>query len=170
MRFAVILGCLSLVGLAAAWILAGRQLVQLVDHVAPGPAETLPIGRYQYGVTELTIGDAKMELFDTNEIPVDIRYDVNAAGRLTLHTQGKAFPLGTRIGPPRADGLPAIPFTSDEGDVVTFTRDRSLLAWPTPFEMNWMSGHSPSWRRNAYYRLKQMAQKIRRVFRSGLAF
>ncbi len=36
----------------------------------------MPVGRYQYGVTELTIDDAKMGLVDTAEIPVDIRYDV----------------------------------------------------------------------------------------------
>jgi hypothetical protein len=153
MRLAVILGILAPFGLAAVWLLGGRQLVLLVDRAATSPAETLPVGRYQYGVTDLTIGDAKMELFDTNEIPVDIRYDVNAAGRLTLHTQGKAFPLGTRIGPPRTDGLPEFPFTSDDGDVVSFTRGRSLVRWPTPFEVNWMTGHSPSWRRNLYYRL-----------------
>src|SRR5262249_2263373 len=135
---AVIPVVLALLGLATAWLFAGRQLVLLVDRVATSPAETLPVGRYEYGVTDITINDAKLELFDVNEFPVDIRYDVNAAGRITLHTQGKAFPIGTRIGPPRADGLPEFPFTADDGDDVSFTRYRSLLAWPTPFEVNWI--------------------------------
>ncbi|MDR3615268.1 MAG: hypothetical protein P4L53_17045 [Candidatus Obscuribacterales bacterium] len=154
MRFAVTLGSLALLGLGAVWLLAGRQVVLLIDQIATSPAETLPVGRYHYSVTGLTIDGAKMELFDTNEIPVDIRYDINADGRLTLHTQGKAFPLGTRIGPPRTDGLSEFPFAADDGDVVSFIRDHSLLAWPTPFEMNWMTGSSPSWRRNLYYRLR----------------
>jgi hypothetical protein len=155
MRLAVILGilALALLGLAAAWLLAGRQLVLLVDRVATGPPETLPVGRYVYGPTSLTINDKNLELMDVHEFPVDIRYDISKDGRLTLHTQKKAFPLGTRIGPPRADGLPEYPFTADEGDVVSFTRYRSLLAWPTPFETNFMTGYSPRWRRNLYYRL-----------------
>jgi hypothetical protein len=150
----VMLGVLALLALAAIWLFAGQQLVSLLDRVATSPAEILPVGRYNYSPTAFTIGDTKLELFDSREIPVDIRYDIDASGRITLHTQGKAFPLGTRIGPPRADGLPEFPFTADDGDVVTFTRDRSLLPWPTPFEVNWMGGPSPIWRRNVYYRLK----------------
>ena len=150
----VILWVLALLALAVLWLFAGQQLVTLVDRVATSPPKPLPVGHYIYSVTGLTIGETNMELCDSHEIPVDIRYDISASGRITLHTQGKAFPLGTRIGPPRADGLSEFPFTADDGDVVSFTRARSLLPWPTPFEVNWMSGHSPSWRRNLYYRLK----------------
>jgi hypothetical protein len=28
-----------------------------------------------------------------------------------------------------------------------------MLSWPTPFEFNFMTGHSPSWKRHLYYRL-----------------
>ena len=31
--------------------------------------------------------------------------------------------------------------------------ERSMLSWPTPLEINFMSGHSPSWKRHLYYRL-----------------
>jgi len=153
MRFAVILAVLALIGVAGVWLFAGRQLVLLLDCIATGPAEALPVGAYVYWPPSLKIGDAKMYLSGLDGNSVNIRYDVDAAGRLTLRALGKAFPLGTRIGPPPADGRPDIPFAADDGDEVVFSRDRSLIAWPTPFEMNWMTGHSPSWRRNLYYRL-----------------
>jgi hypothetical protein len=85
--------------------------------------------------------------------PVDMSSDVDAAGRLTLRARGKSFPLGTRIGPPATDGSTEIRFAADEGDAVVFSRDRSLIAWPTPFEVNFMTGHSPRWRRNLHFRL-----------------
>jgi hypothetical protein len=153
MRFAVILAFLALIGVAGVWLFAGRQLVLLLDCIATGPAEALPVGAYVYWPPSLKIGDAKMYLSGLDGNSVNIRYDVDAAGRLNLRALGKAFPLGTRIGPPPADGRPDIPFAADDGDEVVFSRDRSLIAWPTPFEMNWMTGHSPSWRRNLYYRL-----------------
>src|ERR1700730_6928302 len=66
---------------------------------------------------------------------------------------GQGFSARSASRPAPADGRPDIPFAADDGDEVVFSRDRSLIAWPTPFEMNWMTGHSPSWRRNLYYRL-----------------
>jgi hypothetical protein len=149
----VIFGVLILLGLAAVLFVAGRQLVILLDGFATSPPEPLPTGRYLYGATHITICDTDMELMDVNEIPVDIRYDINPAGRLTLHTQGKAFPLGTLIGPKPTNGPLEFPFTADDGDVVSFTRYHSLLGWPTPFEVNWLGGRSPTWRRNLYHRL-----------------
>src|SRR6202051_3473743 len=153
MRLAVIPAGLALLGLAGVWLFAGRQLVLLLDRIATGPAEGLHVGAYVYWPPGLKIGDTTMYLSGLDGNPVDIRYDLDAAGRLTLRALGKAFPLGTRICPPPTTGRPDIPFAADDGDEVVFSRDRSLIAWPTPFEMNWMTGHSPSWRRNLYYRL-----------------
>jgi hypothetical protein len=47
-------------------------------------------------------------------------------------------------------------FTSvvDPGDDLSLAVDRSWLSWPTPFETNFMTGHTTSWRRrHRYYRL-----------------
>jgi len=154
LRFALITVVLALSGVAGVWLFAGRQIVLVLDCIATGPAEALPVGAYVYWPPSLKIGDAKtMYLSGLDDNPADIRYDVDAAGRLTLRALGKAFPLGTRIGPPPTEGRPDIPFAADDGDEVVFSRDRSVIAWPTPFEMNFMTGHSPHWRRNIYYRL-----------------
>ena len=41
----------------------------------------------------------------------------------------------------------------EQGDRATFSISRSFISWPTPFDFNFMSGHSPSSKRHMYYRL-----------------
>jgi hypothetical protein len=101
----------------------------------------------------MEIGDYGLETTLPNGQPADLRAEVDASGGLTLWAGGEAFPLGTRIGPPNVSGRPEIPVAPEPGDEVHFTVARSLLSWPTPFAVNFMTGHSPSWRRNLYYRL-----------------
>jgi hypothetical protein len=41
------------------------------------------------------------------------------------------------------------------------------LSWPTPFDINFMTGHSPSWKRNLYYALdwrKASGQRLEMVW------
>jgi hypothetical protein len=40
------------------------------------------------------------------------------------------------------------------GDDASIESRRSILNWPTPFEVNFMTGHSPSWKRHFYYRVR----------------
>jgi len=45
---------------------------------------------------------------------------------------------------------------------------RSAISWPTPFDLNFMTGHSPSWKRHLYYRLtwkKQNNTKLDMLWR-----
>jgi hypothetical protein len=41
-----------------------------------------------------------------------------------------------------------------EGDDASIQVRRSILSWPTPFDFNFMTGHSPSWKRHLYYELR----------------
>jgi len=61
---------------------------------------------------------------------------------------GKVFAFG----PPRseAENLAAVPPAGDDAFIEI---RRSVLSWPTPFDFNFMTGHSPSWKRHIYYRL-----------------
>ena len=85
--------------------------------------------------------------------PADLSVDADAGGRLVLRTGGKNFALGMRVGPPDVSGRPDIPFAPDPEDRVSLSVGHSVLAWPTPFDSNYLSGHTPSWRRNVYYTL-----------------
>src|SRR5258708_33722356 len=72
---------------------------------------------------------------------------------MVFSTEGRAFELGPRTSLPDPRGVPDIHFAADPGDDLRFVLDRGGLSWPTPFEMNFMTGYAPSWRRNVYYRL-----------------
>ena len=78
---------------------------------------------------------------------------VEAGGQLVLHKGGSSFIFGPRAGtvPGGDDVIPA--FAAGPGDETSVTVDRSLLSWPAPFELNFMTGVSPSWQRYLYYRL-----------------
>jgi hypothetical protein len=61
-----------------------------------------------------------------------------------------------------------IEFAPEPGDEVSFNIDRSFLSWPTPFETNFMTGHTSSWRRHRYYRLvckKRSGARLEMVWR-----
>jgi hypothetical protein len=76
---------------------------------------------------------------------------------------GKSFvlgPISTQTVRPRI--LPG------PGDRVTLDIQRSAFSWPTPFDVNYMTGHSSSWKRNLYYELhwtKASGQKLEMVWR-----
>ncbi len=78
---------------------------------------------------------------------------IGTSGRVSLADRGKSFPLGPGRSVPSITGFPNFEFTPDAGDIVRFTRERSLLSWPV-FETNFMSGSSPYLRRHVYCRLK----------------
>jgi hypothetical protein len=77
----------------------------------------------------------------------------DAGDRLVLLKDGNSFVLGSRAGtlPGGDDVIPA--FAADPGDTTSVTLDCGLLSWSAPFEINFMTGYSPSWQRYLYYRL-----------------
>jgi hypothetical protein len=66
---------------------------------------------------------------------------------------GKVFALGplTSTEENGGDHLAVVPRAGDEAFLVT---RRSALSWPSPFDFNFMTGHSPSWKRHKYYELR----------------
>ncbi len=83
----------------------------------------------------------------------DIHTDADGGGRFVLAAGNISFPLGLTTVPPDAAGRPDIQVAPDDGDAVAFSTERSLLAWPTPLEINFITGHSPIGRRNVHVRL-----------------
>src|SRR5262249_47953150 len=51
-------------------------------------------------------------------------------------------------------GLLKFEFAKDPGDEASLIVDQSRLAWPTPFETNFMTGYVPSRKRNVYFELR----------------
>jgi hypothetical protein len=96
--------------------------------------------------------------------PLPIRVEQDSEPALILHKDEKSFPLGRVTDPPAAGTHQFSPGPGDEA-VLTIRRG---MSWPTPFDFNFMSGHSPSWKRHVYYRLrwtKSNGPKLRMVWR-----
>ncbi|HEY1614230.1 MAG TPA: hypothetical protein VGF97_11110 [Rhizomicrobium sp.] len=74
---------------------------------------------------------------------------------LVLSQGGKSVALGRDTGMSlrTESGNEAKVFALESGDRLTFTRVQSRIPWPTPFELNFVTGHSPSWKRYRYWSL-----------------
>ncbi len=55
-------------------------------------------------------------------------------------------------GTPQDDEKPMPAFAPGPGDTMSAALDRSLLSWPAPYRINWMTGYTPSWQRYIYHR------------------
>jgi hypothetical protein len=73
-------------------------------------------------------------------------------GKLALAVGGKVFALGAlpQGNDETSDVLAAVP---DAGDTAELIAGHSRISWPTTFDLNFMTGSSPSWKRHAYQKL-----------------
>lgn len=72
---------------------------------------------------------------------------VNQNHQLVFESDGRTIVLGEG-----ADSLGTI--RPARGETARPQISRSLLSWPTPLAVNFMTGVSPSWKRHLYYRSK----------------
>jgi hypothetical protein len=95
--------------------------------------------------------------------------------QLALASSGKVFAFGPLLSTAEetSDRLAAVTPASDQAFLVI---RRSVLSWPTPFDMNLMTGKSPSWKRNIYQEIRwkkpsgtnlQMLWRYEQFFYSG---
>jgi hypothetical protein len=144
-------------GMAMAWIFGGRYLSESVDRFKQIEESSNPVASMSYngrgsGGT-LYINELSLELLfsDPHKNPPNV--GTTKDDRVALSFEGKVFPFGLL----RAETAPATPDLVTEpepGDEASITILHSTLSWPTPFETNFMSGHSPSRKRHVYYVLR----------------
>jgi hypothetical protein len=139
------------VAVLAAWIFAGRQISLFLDRFGTIEVTSTRINSIAYqgngtgGI--LHVNDLELSLNDRNGPAPSIGTTKN--DQLALADRGKVFAFG----PVRteAENLATVPPAGDDASIET---RRSILNWPTPFEVNLMTGHSPSWKRHLYYRVR----------------
>ncbi len=142
----------ALVVLAVAgWVVGARPLSLLVDRVHTIPVISQP-------VTALGLENATGGMIDINGLPMNtempdnrpfpMKMETDAQGRFTVTIDGKLIALGAVT---EGSGGPVL--KPEAGDRAIFSISRSLISWPTPFKLNFMTGHAPSWKRHMYYRL-----------------
>jgi len=139
-----------LAAILATWIFEGRQISLLLDRFVTIEMTSARISAIAYngrgtgGI--LRVNDLELSLNDRNDPAPSIGTTKN--DQLGLANGGKVFAFG----PARSEeeNLITVPPASDDAFIQV---RRSILSWPTLFEINFMTGHSPSWKRHLYYRL-----------------
>ncbi len=145
----------ALIALAiSGWVIGARPLSILVDRAHTVQVDSQP-------VTELGIDDASGGMIRINSLLMNIAMPDNrpfpmtmatdAQGRFDVTINGKLIVLGSVAD--SAEGSRGRVVRPEPGDRATFSISRSFISWPTPFDFNFMSGHSPSSKRHMYYRL-----------------
>jgi hypothetical protein len=138
------------IAILATWIFGGRQLSLLLDRFWTIETASSRINSVVYEGSGtgglLHVNDIALSLNDRNRPSPTVGTTKN--GEPALADSGKVFAFG----PPRseAENLATAP---PAGDDALIEIRRSILTWPTPFDFNFMTGHSPSWKRHLYYRL-----------------
>jgi len=138
------------VAVFASWMFGGRQLSLLLDRFWTIETASSRINSVVYEGSGtgglLHVNDIALSLNDRNGPSPTVGTTKN--GELALADSGKVFAFG----PPRseAENLATAPPAGDDAFIEI---RRSILTWPTPFDFNFMTGHSPSWKRHLYYRV-----------------
>jgi hypothetical protein len=138
------------IAILATWIFEGRQVSLLLDRFVTIEMTSARINSIAYegsgtgGV--LRVNDIGLSLNDRNDPAPSIGTTKN--DELGLANGGKVFAFGPARS--EAENIAVVPPAGDDAFIEI---RRSVLSWPTPFEINFMTGHSPSWKRHLYYRL-----------------
>ena len=140
-----------IIAVLATWIFGGRQISLFLDRFGTIEMTSARINSLAYegsgtgGV--LRVNDLGLSLNDTNGPTPSIGTTKN--DQLGLANGGKVLAFGPARS--EAENLVIVPPAGDDAFIEI---RRSILSWPTPFEVNFMTGHSPSWKRHLYYELR----------------
>ena len=139
-----------LIAILATWIFGGRQISLFLDRFGTIEMTSARINSLTYegsgtgGI--LRVNDLGLSLNDRNDPAPSIGTTKN--DQLGLANGGKVFAFGPAQS--ETENLTVVPPTGDDAAIEI---RQSILSWPTPFDLNFMTGHSPSWKRHVYYRL-----------------
>lgn len=148
----ILIAVLIVVALAVSWLWRARDLAPLVDRFKTIETSSRPIDAITYegngtgGV--LRFGDIGLTLDETTLSEAKPNVGTTKDGQLALSFGGKVFPFGPAIS--QDDKLAA---NVPSGDTAKISIEHGVLAWPNFFEVNYMTGNSPKWKRYIYRRL-----------------
>ena len=142
--------------LAALWIFRGREISSFIDRYWTVETKAAPIksiayeGRGTGGI--LIINGVSLSL---NDVRANLSLNIGSTkdNQLALATSGKVFPFGPLTSASESTGerLAAVAPLDDQAFLAM---RHSVLSWPTLFDLNFMTGHSPSWKRHSYYEIR----------------
>jgi hypothetical protein len=149
--FLILAGCAALV--MAVWVFRGRDISAFVDRYWTVETDSVPIRSIAYegsGTGGALICNAvNLSL----EAGLSVSLGSTKDNQLALASSGKVFAFGPLKSPSEstAESLATAPPAGDQALLAT---RHSILSWPTSFDLNFMTGQSPSWKRHIYYQLR----------------
>jgi hypothetical protein len=137
--------------LGALWLWRGRDLSMLLDQFHLVETSSRPIKTITYegsgtaGI--LHVDDLALSLNEVQLGGAQPSVGTTKNNQLALSFNGKVFPFGNVSAPDTlAAAVPA-------DDVAFVAIQHSAFPWPNFFEMNFMTGNSPKWKRHTYRKL-----------------
>jgi hypothetical protein len=171
--FVIVVLCIAI--LAALWILRGHEISSFIDRYWTIGIESAPIHAIAYegsGTGGILICDGVS--FSLNDVRPGLSLSVGSTkdNQLALAISGKVFPFGPlkSASEETTERLATAPPPGDQALVAT---RHSIFSWPTPFDINLMTGQSPSWKRHIYYEIrwkKSSGAKLQMLWRSEQFF
>src|SRR6188474_512055 len=142
--------------LAALWIFRGREISSFIDRYWTVETKAAPIksiayeGRGTGGI--LIINGVSLSL---NDVRANLSLNIGSTkdNQLALAISGKVFPFGPLTSASESTGE-RLATVAPLGDQAFLAMRHSVLSWPTLFDLNFMTGHSPSWKRHSYYEIR----------------
>jgi hypothetical protein len=156
MLILLVIGAAGAAALAALWIFRGGEISSIIDRYWTIETKSAPIKSIVYE------GSGTGGIFIINGVSLslnDVRANLSPSvgstkdNQLALATSGKVFPFGplTSASENTGERLATAPSLGDQAFLAV---RHSVLSWPTPFDLNFMTGHSPSWKRHSYYEIR----------------
>ena len=138
--------------LAVFWLWRGRDLVTIADRFKLIETRSDPIDAISYngegsGGT-LQVGDVNLHLDEVKLSGGQPNVGTTKDGQLALSYAGKVFSFG-----PIPIDTQQLKASRPSDDTATLSVEHSVLAWPNFFEVNFMTGNSPKWKRYIYRKL-----------------
>lgn len=142
--------------LAALWIFRGREISSFIDPYWTVETRSAPVQSVSYegsgsgGV--LIVNGVSLSL---NDVKPGLSLSVGSTkdNQLALASGGKVFAFGPLMAASENTGE-HLATTPSAGDQALFATRHSAFSWPTPFDLNFMTGQSPSWKRHVYHELR----------------
>jgi hypothetical protein len=153
--------------LAGLWLWRGRDFTLLIDRFETVQTSSRSVDGITYNGTgndgTLQVGDLALSLNDVQLSAGRPNIGTTKDGELAISFAGKVFPFGrvpVETQQLRADRPPE--------DTAAISISHSTLPWPNFFEINWMTGNSPKWKRNFYQKVtwkKPTGAKLEMIWR-----
>ncbi len=156
--------------LAALWIFRGREISSVIDRYWTVETQSVPIQSIAYeggGTGGILICDGVS--FSLNDVKPGLSLSVGSTkdNQLALASSGKVFPFGP-LKSASEDSGEHLATAPPPGDQAFLATRHSALSWPTPLDLNLMTGHSPSWKRHIYQEIrwkKSSGAKLQMIWR-----